>query len=153
MRKRMNREIEDLSDKYANVCIFYTSFAVFWKRKKCSQNFWKETYHVQGHRWFLMTLAILMTMLSPIAFVHTARTAKSANISYADVAMYAYIAAFYDPKAKYFYYDTTRTQYNDFWKEAISWDIVMDAYQRNPVNRMYRQMIDDVYDGFMARNQ
>ncbi|HEX3640553.1 MAG TPA: glycoside hydrolase family 76 protein, partial [Ktedonobacteraceae bacterium] len=54
--------------------------------------------------------------------------------------------------AKYFYYDTTHTKYNDFWMEAISWDIVMDAYQRNPHNLTYRRMIDDVYNGFMAHN-
>jgi predicted alpha-1,6-mannanase (GH76 family) len=61
--------------------------------------------------------------------------------------------AFYNSNAKYFYVDTNRTNYNDFWKEAASWDIVMDAYQRNPTNATYRQMIDDVYNGFMARNQ
>ncbi|HEY4034649.1 MAG TPA: glycoside hydrolase family 76 protein, partial [Ktedonobacteraceae bacterium] len=36
--------------------------------------------------------------------------------------------------------------------EAISWDIVMDAYQRTPQNLTYRRMIDDVYNGFMAHN-
>ena len=69
----------------------------------------------------------------------------------ADSAMSAYTTTFYDASAKYFYADTTHSSYNDFWKEAISWDIVMDAYQRTG-SATYRQMIDDVYDGFMARN-
>lgn len=90
-------------------------------------------------------------MILTIAFVHTARPAKSASVS--DAAMDAYIEAFYDSEAKYFYHDTTHTKYNDFWKEAISWDIVMDAYQRDRGNTTYRQMIDEVYDGFMARNE
>jgi len=98
-----------------------------------------------------MTLAVLMIILN-IVFVYMVMPAKSASVSVADTAMDAYIKALYDSKTKYFYDDTTRTKYNGFWTEAISWDVVMDAYQHDPRNLMYRQMIDDVYNGFMARN-
>ena len=106
---------------------------------------------MQKHRWLLMTLAALMIILN-IVLVHRVTPAKSASVSVADAAMAAYIRVLYDPKAKYFYDDTTHTKYNSFWTEAISWDTVMDAYQRDPQNLMYRQMIDDVYNGFMAHN-
>ena len=108
---------------------------------------------MQKPQWLLMTsLVVLMIMLLNVALVRIVTSAKSDSISNADAAMNAYIKALYDPNAKYFYYDTTHTKYNDFWMEAISWDIVMDAYQRNPQNLTYRRMIDDVYNGFMAHN-
>ncbi len=108
---------------------------------------------MRKYRWLLMTsLVVLMIMLLNIVPVHIVTSAKSDRVSNADIAMNAYIKALYDPNAKYFYYDTTHTKYNDFWMEAISWDIVMDAYQRNPQKLMYRRMIDDVYNGFMAHN-
>ncbi|GHO87511.1 glycoside hydrolase family 76 protein [Dictyobacter formicarum] len=90
---------------------------------------------------FLFTLVFGITTLPAHAFTS----------SDADTAMQTYVNTFYDSNAKYFYYDTSHSKYNDFWKEAISWDIVMDAYQRTN-SATYRQMIDDVYDGFMARN-
>ncbi len=107
---------------------------------------------MQKHRWFLMTLTVLMIVLLNSVLIYRVTPAQSASVSNADAAMRAYIKALYDPNAKYFYYDTAHTKYNDFWTEAISWDIVMDAYQRNPKNVTYRRMIDDVYDGFMAHN-
>src|SRR6266511_3516477 len=39
--------------------------------------------------------------------------------------------------------------YTDFWWEAQLWEFVMDAYQRTG-SATYRQMIDDVYTGFVA---
>src|SRR2546430_9223644 len=105
---------------------------------------------MQKYQWLLMNFAALAIVIHNGTLVYRATPANAISVSYADDAMNAYIKALYDPSAKYFYYDTTHTKYNDFWKEAISWDIVMDAYQRNPANSMYRQMIDDVYNGFMA---
>jgi predicted alpha-1,6-mannanase (GH76 family) len=39
-------------------------------------------------------------------------------------------------------------KYSDFWWEAQLWDLVLDAYERNP-SEQYRQLIDEVYDGFV----
>jgi predicted alpha-1,6-mannanase (GH76 family) len=41
-------------------------------------------------------------------------------------------------------------KYSDFWWAAQLWDLVLDAYERNPKPE-YGQRIDDVYDGFVAQ--
>ncbi len=91
----------------------------------------------------------LAPILTFILFCSNSFQVHAFTSSDADIAMNAYINTFYDSNAKYFYADTTHSGYNDFWKEAISWDVVMDAYQRTN-SSTYRQLIDDVYDGFMA---
>ena len=41
-------------------------------------------------------------------------------------------------------------KYSDFWWAAQLWDLVLDAYERDPKPE-YRERIDDVYDGFVAQ--
>ncbi len=104
---------------------------------------------MKGSRWYLL---ILLPFLSGVLLMSSSsHPAEAFTASDADSAMTAYVNAFYNGSAKYFYADTTHTNYNDFWKEAQSWDVVMDAYQRTG-SATYRQMVDAVYDGFMARN-
>ncbi|NYE19080.1 glycoside hydrolase family 76 protein [Microbacterium immunditiarum] len=79
----------------------------------------------------------------------------------ADVAFDAFVDAFWDPTKKYFFtnsdhvidpahaYGPEDGLYTDFWWEAQLWETVMDAYQRTG-DPDQRQMIDDVYDGFVA---
>lgn len=79
----------------------------------------------------------------------------------ADVAFEAFVDAFWDPAKKYFFtnsdhvidpghaYGPEDGLYTDFWWEAQLWETVMDAYQRTG-DPDQRQMIDDVYDGFVA---
>ena len=76
-------------------------------------------------------------------------------------AMQDFLNVFWDADEKYFYQNSWRTGlggpgpvgglYADFWWEAQLWDLVMDAFERDP-NEQYRQMIDDVYDGFVVHN-
>ncbi|THF71560.1 carbohydrate-binding protein [Deinococcus sp. Arct2-2] len=40
-------------------------------------------------------------------------------------------------------------KYTDFWWEAQLWDLVLDAAERAPKNTETRQLIGDVYDGFV----
>lgn len=103
---------------------------------------------MKGYRCYLLLLIPLLAGILLLSNYHPAAAFTSSD---ADSAMTAYVNTFYDANAKYFYADTTHASYNDFWKEAQSWDIVMDAYQRTQ-SATYRQMIDDVYNGFMARN-
>ncbi|MER6006616.1 glycoside hydrolase family 76 protein [Nonomuraea angiospora] len=79
----------------------------------------------------------------------------------ADAAMSAFVSAFWDPAKKYFYTNSDHQihaehahgpeggLYTDFWWEAQLWELVMDAYQRTG-GAAYRQLIDDVYAGFVA---
>jgi predicted alpha-1,6-mannanase (GH76 family) len=79
----------------------------------------------------------------------------------ADAAMSAFVSAFWDPAKKYFYTNSDHQihaehahgpeggLYTDFWWEAQLWELVMDAYQRTGT-AAYRQLIDDVYAGFVA---
>lgn len=103
---------------------------------------------MKKHSRYLPLLAPIFTCV--LLFCASAPTFAFTS-SDAGSAMNAYITTFYDTSAKYFYADTTHSSYNDFWKEAISWDIVMDADQRTR-SATYRQMINDVYDGFIAHN-
>lgn len=105
-------------------------------------------------RW---TLAILLTLALMLpAFRPQPAAAFTAN--QADTAMQAFINVFYDANAKYFYTNSDHQihthahgpnggLYTDFWWEAQLWETVMDAYERTG-SSTYRQMIDDVYEGF-----
>lgn len=80
----------------------------------------------------------------------------------ADSALDAFISVFWDPQLKYFYTNSDRQihpehafgpmggLYTDFWWEAQLWELVMDAYERTG-STTYLQMIDDIYDGFVAQ--
>jgi predicted alpha-1,6-mannanase (GH76 family) len=105
----------------------------------------------KARRLTVFSTIVSATMLALLGIFSTATPALAFTGSDANASINAYISAYYDANAKYFYYDTNHSRYNDFWKEAISWDIVMDTYQRTG-SAKYRQMINDVYDGFMARN-
>ncbi len=79
----------------------------------------------------------------------------------ADQAIDAFVDAFWDPSKNYFFtnsdhvidpahaYGPEDGLYTDFWWEAQLWETVMDAYERTG-DPDQRQMIDDVYDGFVA---
>jgi predicted alpha-1,6-mannanase (GH76 family) len=74
-------------------------------------------------------------------------------------AMQDFLKVFWDEEENYFYQNSWRTGlggpgpvgglYADFWWEAQLWDLVMDAFEREG-GEEYRQMIDDVYDGFVT---
>ncbi|TMR93975.1 glycoside hydrolase family 76 protein [Nonomuraea basaltis] len=102
--------------------------------------------------------ALLSLLLLVAGLQQPAQAATAAN---ADAAMTAYVNAFWDPAKKYFYVNSDHQihaehahgpeggRYTDFWWEAQLWELVMDAYQRTG-SSTYRQMIDDVYTGFVA---
>lgn len=87
--------------------------------------------------------------------------ARAATSSQADTAMDAFVAAFWDDSKDYFFVNSDHAihpehahgpesgRYTDFWWEAQLWELVMDAYERTG-SATYRQMIDDVYTGFVA---
>ena len=86
--------------------------------------------------------------------------AQAFTSSNADTAMSAFVSTFWNSTTKYFYTNSDHQihthafgpesgLYTDFWWEAQLWETVMDAYQRTN-SSTYRQMIDDVYDGFAA---
>src|SRR5260370_16321516 len=81
----------------------------------------RKSSSMQKHRWFLMTLTVLMIVLLNSVLIYRVTPAQSASVSNADAAMRAYIKALYDPNAKYFYYDKAHTKSNTFWPKAISW--------------------------------
>ncbi len=101
------------------------------------------------------SLLLAALVLAPQPPTHAATSAD------ADTAMTAYVNAFWDPVKKYFYTNSDHQihpehafgpeggMYTDFWWEAQLWEFVMDAYQRTG-SATYRQMIDDVYTGFVA---
>ena len=108
-------------------------------------------------RMLLIGLALLIAMVGPLA-----RSAVASTSSDAQSATDAFINTFWNSNTKYFYtnsdhqihsahaYGPQNGLYTDFWWEAQMWEVVMDAYQRTN-SAAYRQMIDDVYDGFVAQ--
>ncbi|MBB5235933.1 glycoside hydrolase family 76 protein [Deinococcus budaensis] len=75
--------------------------------------------------------------------------------------MQAFVRAYWDPQARYFYtYSDQKTHpehgagpvgglYSDFWWEAQLFDLVMDAHEATG-DPAYRAMIGAVWDGFLA---
>jgi predicted alpha-1,6-mannanase (GH76 family) len=73
----------------------------------------------------------------------------------------AFVDTYWDPDAKYFFtYSDHQVHsehavgpqgglYTDYWWEAQNWEAVMDRYQRSH-DSASRQMIDDVFDGWVA---
>lgn len=106
-------------------------------------------------------LQILAPVVVAVAATTLTGPAQAATSTDADDAMSAFIDAFWDPDAKYFYTNSDQQihaehahgpengLYTDFWWEAQLWETVMDAYERTS-SATYRDMIDDVYDGFVA---
>jgi predicted alpha-1,6-mannanase (GH76 family) len=106
-------------------------------------------------------LLLLAIMLGGISLALPARPAAAFTASDADTAMNAFVSVFWDPNLKYFYTNSDRQihshaagpqggLYTDFWWEAQLWELVMDTYQRTN-SPDYRQMLDDVYDGFVGQ--
>ncbi|GIG65038.1 glycoside hydrolase family 76 protein [Phytomonospora endophytica] len=107
------------------------------------------------------TCAALAAALLLPALAVAPEPARAATTADADTAMDAFVAAYWDPAKKYFYTNSDHQihpehahgpeggLYTDFWWEAQLWELVMDAYERTG-EPGYRQMIDDVYDGFTA---
>lgn len=96
-------------------------------------------------------LVLLICIFSCVFFSGSISPVQTLSVSDADAALVAYLNTFYDANARFFYADTSRSSYNDFWREAVSWDVVMDAYQRTH-SPAYHQLLGDIYDGFMLRN-
>jgi predicted alpha-1,6-mannanase (GH76 family) len=111
-----------------------------------------------------------MTQRAALGMLATATLALSVGIAApaaastaddADQAFDAFVDAFWDPAKNYFFTNSDHVidpahafgpedgLYTDFWWEAQLWETVMDAYQRTG-DAEQRQMIDDVYDGFVA---
>ncbi|MFD1544313.1 glycoside hydrolase family 76 protein [Nonomuraea guangzhouensis] len=102
-----------------------------------------------------------VSLLLALAGLVPQQPAAAATSADADAAMTAFTNAFWDPAKKYFYvnsdhqihsehaYGPESGKYTDFWWEAQLWELVMDTYQRTG-SSTYRQMIDDVYTGFLA---
>jgi predicted alpha-1,6-mannanase (GH76 family) len=106
-------------------------------------------------------LAIGGTIGGAVSGPDVVAPAAAATRDDADAAMEAFVEAFWDPSRNYFFtYSDRRIHeehahgpedglYTDFWWEAQLWDLVMDAYERTG-DQQYREMLDDVYDGFVA---
>ena len=72
------------------------------------------------------------------------------------------ITRFWDPEKKYFYCNSDHQVnakhhagpenglYTDFWWEAQLWETVMDVYEKDN-STQNKQMIADVYDGFLSQ--
>ena len=78
-------------------------------------------------------------------------------------AFLSFLKAYWDPEVKYFLaWERSAPfpriggagpkggRYADFWWEARLWELVMDAYERDPTPSL-RELIDAVYDGFAAQ--
>jgi predicted alpha-1,6-mannanase (GH76 family) len=109
-------------------------------------------------KWILVVLSLALV---PILITSGPSTRAFASGD-ADTAMNAFVSAYWDPSLKYFYTNSDHLVhsehafgpqnglYSDFWWEAQLWEVVMDAYKRTS-SATYRQMIDDVYNGFAAQ--
>jgi predicted alpha-1,6-mannanase (GH76 family) len=111
---------------------------------------------LQTSRSFLMKT---IPHLSALALVLLLTSAAPLLPPDPEKAMQDFLKVFWDEEENYFYQNSWRTGlggpgpvgglYADFWWEAQLWDLVMDAFEREG-SEQYRQMIDDVYDGFVA---
>jgi predicted alpha-1,6-mannanase (GH76 family) len=113
---------------------------------------------MKTNKWFLVVLTIALV---PI-LITSGPSTRAFTTSDADTAMNAFVNAYWNPSLKYFYTNSDHQVhsehafgpqnglYSDFWWEAQLWEVVMDAYART-TSATYRQMIDDVYNGFAAQ--
>jgi len=95
--------------------------------------------------------AALLPILCVVVRLFAAVGLRAVTPAEADAAFQALNQVYWDPAAKSFRKEETGDKLADFWLEAQLWDTVMDQYDRTRSEAVKRQ-IDDLYDGFVARN-